>query len=194
MQLREVQLDQIVRIILAKNWWSLVIRGCAAIALGATAVLWRDLSLGDLRQVFFYLALLDGIVGLAGATRAAQESERWVPLLLEAIVGIAAAILVVSWPGAFTEITLIYFIAAWGLLTGVLEIASGVLLRRRIRGEWLMALSGFASLALCLLMAALPLADPPGIAFWLGVYAFGFGALLIALGFRLRSWARLEMA
>ena len=34
----------------------------------------------------------------------------------------------------------------------------------------------------------------PRIALWLGVYAFGFGALLITLSFRLRTWARLVLA
>jgi uncharacterized membrane protein HdeD (DUF308 family) len=185
---------QIVRVILAKNWWSLLIRGTAAIVLGAVAVVWRDISLGNLVLVFFGLALLDGVVGFAGAVRAAEAHERWAPLLLEAIIGISAALLAVTWPGFMTPIVLIYIIGAWALLTGGLEIASGVLLRRHIRGEWLLALSGFASLLLCVLMASLPLASPGEIAFWLGVYAVAFGALLIALSFRLRSWARLPLA
>ena len=185
---------QVVRVILAKNWWSLLIRGTAAIVLGAVAVVWRDISLGSLVLVFFGFALLDGVVALAGAVRAAEAHERWAPLLVEAIIGIAAAFLALTWPGIMTIHVLIYIIGAWALLTGVLEIASGVLLRRHIRGEWLLAVSGFASLLLCALMASLPLASPGGIALWLGVYAFAFGALLIALSFRLRSWARLALA
>ena len=187
-------ITKIVRVILAKNWWSLLIRGATAIALGAVAVVWRDITLGDLVMAFFTFALLDGVIGLAGAVRAAEAHERWAPLLVEAIIGIAAALLAVTWPGILTINVLIYIIGAWALLTGVLEIASGVLLRRHIRGEWLLALSGFASLLLCVLMASLPLASPGGIALWLGVYALAFGALLIALSFRLRSWARLALA
>jgi uncharacterized membrane protein HdeD (DUF308 family) len=183
-----------VRVILAKNWWSLLIRGTAAIVLGAVAVVWRDISLGNLVLVFFGFALLDGVVGLAGAVRAAQAHERWAPLLAEAIIGIAGAFLAITWPGIMTINVLIYIIGAWALLTGVLEIASGVLLRRHIRGEWLLALSGFASLLLCVLMISLPLASPGGIGLWLGVYAFAFGALLIGLSLRLRSWARLALA
>jgi len=185
---------QVVRVILAKNWWSLLIRGTAAIVLGVVAVVWQDISLGNLILVFFGFALLDGVVGLAGAVRAAEAHERQAPLLVEAIVGIAAALLAVTWPGIMTVNVLIYIIGAWALLTGGLEIVSGVLLRRHIRGEWLLALSGFASLLLCVLMASLPLASPGRIALWLGVYAFAFGALLIALSFRLRAWARLALA
>lgn len=181
-----------MRVILAKNWWSLLIRGAAAIVLGVVAVVWRDISLDNLILVFFGFALLDGVAGLAGAVRAAEAHERWAPLLMEAVIGIAAALLAVTWPGIMTIDVLGYIIGAWALLTGVLEIASGVLLRRHIRHEWLLALSGFASLLLCVLMISLPLASPGGIALWLGVYAFIFGCLLIALGFRLRSWVNLD--
>jgi uncharacterized membrane protein HdeD (DUF308 family) len=182
-----------MRVILAKNWWSLLIRGTAAIVLGAVAIVWRDISLGNLVLVFFGFALLDGLVGIAGAVRAAEARERWAPLLMEGIVGILAALSAVAWPGMMTQITLIYIIGAWALLTGALEIASGILLRKHIRGEWLLALSGFASLFLFVLMAALQLATPGKIAVLLGVYAFAFGSLLVALSFRLRSWARLAL-
>lgn len=160
--------------------------------LGVVAVVWRDISLDNLILVFFGFALLDGVAGLAGAVRAAEAHERWAPLLMEAVIGIAAALLAVTWPGIMTIDVLGYIIGAWALLTGLLEIASGVLLRRHIRHEWLLALSGFASLLLCVLMISLPLASPGGIALWLGVYAFIFGCLLIALGFRLRSWVNLD--
>ena len=111
---------------------------------------------------------------------------------MEAVIGIAAAVFVAAWPGFLTAFTLGYIIGAWALLTGVFEIAAGVLLRRHIRREWLLAVSGFSSLLLSALMIAIPLASPSRIAFWLGVYAFIFGSLLIALSFRLRSWVKLD--
>jgi uncharacterized membrane protein HdeD (DUF308 family) len=67
---------------------------------------------------------------------------------------------------------------------------SALRLRVHVNGEWLLALSGFASLLLGVLMIALPLAGPMAIAQAIGAYALIFGALLIALGYRLRSWAR----
>ena len=47
--------------------------------------------------MFFGFALLDGVVGFAGALRAAEAHERWAPLLVEAIIGVAAALLAVNW-------------------------------------------------------------------------------------------------
>jgi uncharacterized membrane protein HdeD (DUF308 family) len=178
-----------VSVILVKNWWSLVIRGFAAILLGLITVVWPGIRSGSFALVFFAYALVDGLVGIAGAVRAAEQRERWGPLFIEGLAGVGAAMITIAWP-AITDLTLMYVIAAWALVTGVLEIVTALQLREYIPGEWLLALSGVASLILGMLLIAIPLAGPLPIAFWVGAYAFVFGALLVGLAFRLRSWAR----
>jgi uncharacterized membrane protein HdeD (DUF308 family) len=180
-------------ILLAKNWWSLVIRGIVAILLGVITFVWPGITLGALVLLFGAYALIDGVVSLAGAVRAAQAHERWGALLFEGVAGIAVAAITVAWPG-ITALTLVYLIAAWALVTGVLEIIAAIRLRQYIEGEWLLGLSGAASLVLGIVMMALPVAGALAIAFWIGAYAFVFGVLLIALGLRLRSWTRTRPA
>jgi uncharacterized membrane protein HdeD (DUF308 family) len=176
-------------VILAKNWWSLIIRGIAAIALGLIAVLWHGITFGALITLFIGYTMMDGLAAFAGAVRAVEADQLWGPLVLEGIAGIGTGIVTLAWQGV-TELKLIYVIAAWALITGALEIMSALRLRVHVNGEWLLALSGFASLLLGVLMIALPLAGPMAIAQGIGAYALIFGALLIALGYRLRSWAR----
>ena len=81
-------------------------------------------------------------------------------------------------------------IAAWALVTGALEIAAAIRLRKIIIGEWLLVLSGIASIALAVLLALFPSAGVFAVVLWIGAYALVFGALLIVLAFRLRSWGR----
>jgi uncharacterized membrane protein HdeD (DUF308 family) len=177
-------------IILATTWWSLLVRGLVALALGILTVVLRQMSLSDLTLVFFGYAMIDGVVNLAGAITAAQSGQRWWgPLILEAVLGIATAVIVAAWPG-MTITGLIYVIAGWGLATGALEIAFANKLGRRERGKWLLGLSGAASVALGIVMVAVPLAWTSSIALWLGAYAFIFGALLLAIALRVRP--RLE--
>jgi uncharacterized membrane protein HdeD (DUF308 family) len=178
-----------MKILIAKNWWSLVLRGLAAIVLGLITIVWPGITLGALVLLFGAYALIDGLLSLAGAVRAAENHERWGSLLFEGLAGIAAGIVTFAWP-AITALTLVYVIAAWALITGVFEIAAAVRLRKVLPGEWLLALSGFASLILGILMIAVPLAGALAIALWVGIYALVFGALLIALGLRLRSWTK----
>jgi uncharacterized membrane protein HdeD (DUF308 family) len=178
-----------MRVVLAKNWWSLVIRGIVGIVLGVITFAWPGITLTALVFLFGGYALLDGILCIAGAVRAAEKRERWGVLLVEGVVGIATAVITVVWP-AITALALVYLIAAWALVTGVLEIMAAIRLRRHITGEWLLVLGGVASVVFGILMVIAPLAGALVIAVWVGAYAFVFGALLVALGFRLRSWAK----
>jgi uncharacterized membrane protein HdeD (DUF308 family) len=180
--------EEIMMVVLRKNWWSLVIRGLAALSLGAITVARPEMAIGPLTQFFFAYALIDGLVGIAGAVRAAESDQRWASLLAEGATGVVAAVVSVALPLTFIELA--YVIAAWSLVTGVLEIASARRLRRYVAGEWLLASSAAASLILGVLMIALPLAGPLPVAFWLGVYSLVFGTLLIALGFRLQPGRR----
>jgi uncharacterized membrane protein HdeD (DUF308 family) len=176
-------------ITLARSWWSLVIRGLAAISLGLITLVWREITLHALALVFFGYAMIDGVVSVAGAVRAAEANQRWRMLLFEGLAGTATAIFAVAWP-SMTDFSLVYWIAAWAFVTGIPEIVAAQRLRRHVAGEWLLALSGVASLMLGILMIALPLAGALAIARWIGAYAFIFGALLIGWGFRLRPLAK----
>jgi uncharacterized membrane protein HdeD (DUF308 family) len=69
----------------------------------------------------------------------------------------------------------------------VFEIVAAIRLRRVIKGEWLLALSGALSVALGVLVFAFPGAGIVGIAFVLGAYAIAAGLILVMLGIRLRS-------
>ena len=63
-----------MQVILAKNWWSLVIRGLGAILVGVITVIRNAISIDELALLFFVYALFDGIVGIAGAARASCRS------------------------------------------------------------------------------------------------------------------------
>jgi uncharacterized membrane protein HdeD (DUF308 family) len=165
----------------------LVIRGILAIALGVITFVWPGITLGALVLVFAAYAFIDGVVAITGAVRAVEAHNRWGMLLIEGIVGIAAAIIAVVWP-AITVLALVYVIGAWALITGAMEVAAAVRLRQYIAHEWLLAIGGIASIILGFIMILVPLAGALVVAYWLGAWAFVFGAMLLGLGFRLRRW------
>jgi len=180
--------------VLAGSWWSLVIRGLIAIACGLIALVWPGITLAALVILFGAYGLLDGVFALIGAVRASRAHDRWATLLLEGISGIVIAAFTIMWP-AITALALVYLIGAWALVTGALEIAAGVRLRKYIYREWLLALSGVVSIIFGIFIMALPLAGAIAIALYVGIYSLIFGIILLALGIKLRAWApRVGMA
>jgi uncharacterized membrane protein HdeD (DUF308 family) len=176
---------------LARNWWSLVVRGVLAIIIGLVTMMWPGITLLAFIFLFGGYALVTGVVSLIGAAHAVAARERWGALLLEGIAGIAAAVITMLWP-AITAFSLVLLIAAWAIISGIAEIVAAVRLRKFISGEWLLALGGVASILFGILIAAVPPAGALVIALWFGAYAIVFGAIMVLLGFRLRTWDRLH--
>jgi uncharacterized membrane protein HdeD (DUF308 family) len=59
-----------------------------------------------------------------------------------------------------------------------------------ITGEFWFILSGIVSVAFGTLVMIAPARGALAITLWLGLYALIAGFMLVALGFRLRSWGR----
>ena len=174
---------------LTRNWWVVLIRGVAGVLFGIATFFAPGVSLAVLVLLFGAYALIDGVLAVISAVRRRAVSDRWWMLLLEGLVGIAAGIATLVWPG-ITALALLYVIAAWALLTGAFEIAAAIRLRRIITGEWLLVLSGIASIGLGILLMIFPGPGALVMVLWIGAYAFVFGILLIALSLRLRSLGR----
>jgi uncharacterized membrane protein HdeD (DUF308 family) len=179
-------MDKSMTPLLSTNWWSLVIRGVLAVIVGLIAFALPGVTIGALVILFGAYAFVDGVLSITGAVSASKAHERWGALLLEGIAGIVIAGVTVFWP-AITALALVWLIGAWSLVTGLLEIATAIQLRRYIRGEWILALSGVVSVVFGIVVLAIPLAGAVAIAFCIGAYSLFFGVLMIALGFRLRG-------
>ena len=174
--------------LLARRWWALALRGVFAVLFGLLTFLIPGVTLIALVILFGFYAILDGIFDIVSAMKA--PGHHW-PLLVEGIVGIVAGIVTFMWP-AITAMVLLYLIAFWAILTGVLEIVAGIRLRQVIANEILLILLGVISVLFGIFIIIFPGAGALAIIIWIGAYALLFGIILIALAFRLRSFRQLE--
>jgi uncharacterized membrane protein HdeD (DUF308 family) len=172
--------------LMTQNWWAIALRGLVAILFGIAAFMSPGITLWALVALFGAYALVDGIFAVIEAFRRDVARERWWALLFEGIVGIAIGVLTFVWPG-LTAMGLLYLIAFWAIVTGVLEVITAIRLRHEIRGEWMMVLIGILSVAFGFLLIAFPLTGALSVVLMIGAYALATGALMIALGFKLRS-------
>jgi uncharacterized membrane protein HdeD (DUF308 family) len=169
---------------ISRYWWVFVLRGLAAIAFGVMAFAWPGITLAALVLFFGAYALVDGAFLIGGAIANWSLLEhRWLTLL-QGVLGVFIGLLTFHAP-AITALGLLIYIAAWSLVTGVLEIVAAIELRKEIEGEWWLLLSGFASILFAMLLMFFPAAGALGLLWVIGSYAVIFGILLTGLGFKL---------
>ena len=170
---------------LARNWWAFVLRGVFALLFGVVAFVYPGLTVLSLTFVFGFYALLDGVFALMAAW-SFRSSDRWWVLLLEGLLGIAAGVIAFISPG-ITALALLTVIAAWAILTGVLEIVAAIRLRQEIENEWWLGLGGLASIIFGVLLVIWPDSGLVTISWIVGFYAIAFGISMMILGFRLQG-------
>jgi uncharacterized membrane protein HdeD (DUF308 family) len=177
--------------ILTQKWWTLAWRGAFALLFGLLVFFSPGISLLVLVLLFGGYALADGLFALLSAfAKATDKTSKpkqtlW-PMLLQGVVGIAAAVLTFVWPG-ITALVLLYLIAAWAIITGIFQIVQAIRLRKEIEGEWLLVLGGIASVVFGLLLQIFPGAGALAVVWLIGAYSMVFGILLVFLAFRLRQ-------
>src|SRR5262245_42690051 len=122
----------------------LLIRGILGIVVGVVAFAWPGITIAVLVGIFGVYAMIDGITNLVLGLSSTPTHERsWVQAL-QGLVGVAAGVMTFLWP-VVTAFVLVIFIGAWAVITGLFEIAAAIRLRKQIKGEWLLALSGALS-------------------------------------------------
>jgi len=171
--------------VLTRNWWALALRGIFAVLLGLAAFVLPGVTLAVLVALFGAYAVVDGVLTIIAGIRAAERHERWWSPILKGLAGIAAGVLAFVWP-ALTALALLYLIAGWAIVTGVLEIVAAVHLHRA-HGEWLLILNGVLSVLFGFLVVIWPSAGVLTLLWLIGGYAIVFGIVLLVLAFRLRN-------
>lgn len=181
--------------LVAQNWKWMMVRGVLGLALGIAALLFPAGALFAFTMLFAAFAGVDGIASLiAGIQGAAHKEDRWIALVLRGVLGLVAAGLFVALPLEFTvsyALATLVLVAAWAIAVGLLEIVAAVRLRKEIRGEVLLALSGTITVglgvAILVLLYLQPIASILSVAWLIGAWALLGGGLLISLAWRLRA-------
>jgi uncharacterized membrane protein HdeD (DUF308 family) len=173
---------------LAKAWWIVALRGVLGILFGIGAFIWPGMTLLVLVAFFGAYMFVDGVVALWQAIQFRHDRERWPMLLLEGVLGVAIGAITFFMPG-ITALAWLYLIAAWAIVTGILEITLAIRLRKVIDREIFVILTGILSIALGIALFLMPLAGLIAWVWLIGAYSIVFGVLLLGLAFRLRKLA-----
>jgi uncharacterized membrane protein HdeD (DUF308 family) len=170
---------------LAKNWWLLLLKGIAAILFGVLAFVWPGVTLLTLVLLYGIFAVVDGVLSIAAAIMGGAPMPRWWLALL-GVLGIVVGGLTLAWPG-ITALALLLFIAAWAIVSGVMQIIGAIQLRKEIDGEWWLIAGGVLSVLFGLVLVVQPGTGALALIFVIGAFAILYGIILISFALRLRK-------
>lgn len=174
-----------------RTWFA--VRGVLALLFGMFALFYPFGALFAFTMLFAAYSFVDGIASLVGGFTTGTK-ERWWAQLLRGIVGIVVGVIFVLMPYIATlsyAAVSLGLIAAWAIISGLFEVVAAVRLRKEIRGEWLLALSGAVSIllgiAIPVFLALHPLATILSVGWMIGIWAIIAGVALLALSMRLKE-------
>ena len=171
---------------LSRWWWTFILRGVLAILFGIVAFISPPATIAVLVLLFGAWALVDGVFDIVAALQHRTMDRSWWLTILEGVVGIIAGVLALAFPD-IAAASLLLLIAAWSIVTGVIEVILAIRLREQITGELWLAIAGLLSIAFGVRLFLFPAAGALTIVWIIGAFAIAFGIAMIALGWRLRG-------
>jgi uncharacterized membrane protein HdeD (DUF308 family) len=173
-----------------RTWWSLLIRGIAAIVFGILALFWPDRVLDTVVTLLGVFVLVVGIIFTIGALTQRGPDRHWLRHLVPGIIGIVVGIITIARP-EFLAVVIIYLIAAWAVIHGIGEIHAALRLRKDVAGEWMPLVIGIASVVIGVILFLQPLMAGAVIIWLVGLFMLILGILWLIMAFRARKWKNL---
>jgi uncharacterized membrane protein HdeD (DUF308 family) len=173
------------------KWWMTAGRGAVAVAFGLAVLFWPGLDQRTLAVALGVFAFVDGLMLAALAVVARVALDQWWLVLVESCVSFAVASVSLAWM-TVDAFSLLALLAAWAVVTGVLEVEAGVRLRRLAAGEPSLLVAGGLSLVLGIVLVALSEAEVARLTAAVGWFVLAYGGALGIVAFRLRRLAAAE--
>jgi uncharacterized membrane protein HdeD (DUF308 family) len=164
---------------------SLLWRGLLAIAIGIVSVAWPNITVG----AFVILFAVYAFIAAAMNALVAFSSSRAGPVfgyLLLALLSVAAGVVALVWPD-ITALVLVIWIAAWAVVTGVIEVVMAFRQGETAGERALWAITGLLSVALGVVLFIRPDIGAVSLATVFGLFSIFYGVSAVVLSFQARK-------
>ncbi len=169
-------------------WWLPLLRGILLILLGAYALFNPGMTAQLLVKVIGFYVIAEGIMAILAAVMGNTPSRLWTGV--RGVLAILVGLFVFGHSAIVAGVSataILYVIAAFAILAGILEIAAAIQDRKRIEGEGWMILGGVLMVLFGVILFIAPLSFGTLIVRVLGLFAMLNGISLIVFAFRVRK-------
>ena len=163
-------------------WWDVLLRGLIAIAFGLLLFFMPGISLKTFLLLFAAFSFVDGVLVLLQMVTI--KDGRWLGRLIHGIIALAAAAVVVMYPG-LSLLMFVYLLAFYWISTGVLEILLAIDFRKVMKGELLFVAAGILAIIVGALLLVHPISAIVALAQVVGIFNVAFGIILVLLAVKL---------
>ena len=176
---------------LPRSWGILAARGVLSIlfglfVFGLIALTRPAMALPIIVMGFGVAVLLSGILAVVAGVRAEENDERSWPLITEGAIAVLLGLVALLRPDAAARFWL-FVVAGFTFVSGILHIFAALKLRRDLRDERVLIITGAITAAFGVLMVLLPWAGLLALPPLVGASSLCFGVLLVVVAFRLRA-------
>lgn len=170
----------------SQYWWLMLLWGVLVGLFGLCAIFWPHLTLLTLIFLFGAFALINGVLGLFMAMQERTVLPSWGAAMVAATISIIFGLAVMVWPHV-TAVIILYLIAFWAIINGIVQLYTAFRGRHRYAPLFL-GVSGLTSLALgIILFVVSPLVALLSLVWVIGIYALIYGIVLIVRSFYYRA-------
>lgn len=163
------------------------VAGVLGVLFGVVAMVWPQITVLALALLWGAFTLVDGVAAaVMGVGKGVGSRSDRVYLVVLGVLGVAAGVITILWP-RITVVVLLVVIAVWAIIAGIMQIVAAFRLRKYVRNEWFLAVSGIVTLALGIVLIVQPAQGAVALVFAIAIFAVAWGITLIVLGLRLRS-------
>jgi uncharacterized membrane protein HdeD (DUF308 family) len=165
---------------------ALLWRGVLAIVIGIVSVAWPGVTVGAIVLLFAVYAF----IAAAGDVMRAFASDRAGPAagyLLLAVLSVVAGIIAIAWPG-ITALVLTIWVAAWALITGIVEVAMAFQRGETAGERTIWGLTGLVAIGLGIVLFIRPDIGALSLAEVFGLFSLFFGISTLILYFQTRQF------
>jgi uncharacterized membrane protein HdeD (DUF308 family) len=172
--------------LLFKNWWVLLLKGILLVIFGIVSFINPGITMTTLVLWFAIFIILDGLFSIIGVfTNWKTEEDKWL-LLAEGALGLIVGFLVYRSPDTFLSF-IAFVIGFWAIFSGISRIAMAIQLRKEIKGEGWLILSGALSALFGIIVFAQPGIGIATLMWLIAFFALVIGIVLIVLSLKLRK-------
>ena len=164
---------------------SLILLGILAVIVGIVAIAWPGVTILALVILFAVYAFMDAGLQAARAFSSRSAGPVFGHLLLS-LISLAAGVVALVWPGP-TAYVLVIVVAAWALVSGVVEVFAGFQSGETAGTRAMFIISGLVSVAFGVVLFSRPNVGAVTLALLFGLYSMIYGFSQIAAGVQVRQ-------